>query len=44
MEILIFFKVLTLIITFYYLFDISQVTRNKSRRAWDETDIGLMNL
>ncbi len=44
MEILIFFKVLTLIITFYYLFDISHVTRNKSRRARDETDIGLLNL
>lgn len=35
MEILDFFKVLTLIITFYYLFDISHVTRNKSREAWD---------
>jgi len=44
MEILDFFKVLTLIITFYYLFDISHVTRNKSRGAWDETYIGLLNL
>ncbi len=44
MEILVFFKVLTLIITFYYLFDTSHVMRNKGRRAWDEKDIGLLNL
>jgi len=44
MEILDFFKVLTLIITFYYLFGISYVTGDKSRGAWDETGIGLLNL
>ncbi len=44
MEMLVFFKVLTSIITFYYLFDISHVTGNNVERAWDKTEIGLLNM
>jgi hypothetical protein len=43
MEILDFFKVLTLIITIYYLFDISQVRENEVERG-DQINIGLLNL